>query len=223
MAQTVHTGTVLPWIFGFFHQIFFVRHRYVSGVLTILDNSHMYYWNVKPMSPNQPLNLPSACSHNRLLFVVEMDSDVVISNTLDWRQCAKSKEFRRFRHPRTYWKSLFFHTLLFLDLIGDVAFLCYEIQLGSFVAKNDTAISQYSFYLNNTWGQYAQCNQNVCFGGDERTVGREASLGFSADGGECSSNIDLGSWFSLRNTSECAANVTIPTTKLKNLFCLLVC
>ncbi len=42
--------------------------------------------------------------------------------------------------------------------------------------------------MNTTWGQYALCNNNVCAGGNDFSVGREAPTGIKPFGGQCTNN-----------------------------------
>jgi hypothetical protein len=65
---------------------------------------------------------------------------------------------------------------------------------------------------NTTWGQYALCNRGVCVGGDNNTIGHEATSGFTLGGGQCMLHNNIGDWYSFTAASQCAANVTVPST-----------
>jgi hypothetical protein len=77
----------------------------------------------------------------------------------------------------------------------------------SFLTGNDTVISHFEVIGNTTWGRYALCNRNVCEGGDQTTIGHEAAMGLTANGGQCRANPDVGEWYSLTNVTHCPAGV----------------
>jgi len=101
----------------------------------------------------------------------------------------------------------------FGTIVGDLYYICSAIQFpNSPIVANDTVVSQFDIYLNATWGQYALCNHNECVGGDNATVGHEATSGFTPFGGQCSMHTAIGDWFSLTQASMCGANATVPST-----------
>lgn len=74
----------------------------------------------------------------------------------------------------------------FATMIGDFAYICPVLLAGnSAFINNQTVISQWQMMVNTTWGQYALCNRDLCVGGDNVTVGREAAMGVGANGGQC--------------------------------------
>jgi hypothetical protein len=94
------------------------------------------------------------------------------------------------------------------DLVGDVFFVCTE----SVLTPEYKWLSQFELSVNNSWSQYAACNGNPphCEAGSVRLVGREAALALNPDyGGQCSSNDDIGSWFSLPAQAECPGSVPV--------------
>jgi hypothetical protein len=99
-------------------------------------------------------------------------------------------------------------------LIGDLFYICAALiaNPSSPIVANDTVVSTFRLNLNSTWGQYALCNHDSCVGGDDRTVGHEATSGFTVGGGQCMMHSAIGDWFSLTSSSMCAQNATVPST-----------
>jgi len=93
----------------------------------------------------------------------------------------------------------------FADLIGDTEYLCFAGNSGE-----DQLITQLVMRVNTSWGQYALCNNNECVGLNLFNVGREATLGLENDnGGQCTPNTVLGSWFSFPAAGECLDDSTM--------------
>lgn len=101
------------------------------------------------------------------------------------------------------------------SLIGDLFYICAALVANpnSPIVANNTVVSTFQIYLNSTWGQYALCNHDECVGGDNVTVGHEATSGFTVKGGQCTLHTNtIGDWYSLSAASQCAQNATTPTT-----------
>jgi hypothetical protein len=98
------------------------------------------------------------------------------------------------------------------SLIGDLYYICSALVANSPIAGNGTVISLLQIAANTTWGQYALCNHGICVGGDNVTVGHEATAGFTLGGGQCQQHNNIGDWYSLTAASQCAPNVTVPST-----------
>lgn len=98
------------------------------------------------------------------------------------------------------------------SLIGDLYYICSALLANSPIAGNGTVISLLQIAANTTWGQYALCNHGICVGGDNTTVGHEATAGFTLGGGQCQMHNNIGDWYSFTASSECAPNVTVPST-----------
>lgn len=98
------------------------------------------------------------------------------------------------------------------SLIGDLYYVCSALLAGSAISGTGTVISMLEVDGNTTWGQYALCNRGVCVGGDNNTIGHEATSGFTLGGGQCMLHNNIGDWYSFTAASQCAANVTVPST-----------
>ena len=57
--------------------------------------------------------------------------------------------------------------------------------------------------MNTQWGQYALCNDDICVGGKNFTVGHEGSFGLPPLGGQCRHNSEYGNWYSLSGAARC--------------------
>lgn len=98
------------------------------------------------------------------------------------------------------------------DALGDMAFFC------DIAGMDDSQmVTKFEVKANASWGQYAYClyagGKNVCFGHTGKHVGREGALGFG-DGdaqGQCSTNAQVGSWFSFPAEGECASGAALGT------------
>lgn len=98
------------------------------------------------------------------------------------------------------------------DGLGDVVFLCDE-QFAATVNGYNVA-TKWELEVDVRFGQYALCNgePGVCFGGNTKAVGRESSFGaVGKDGGKCSSNEGIGSWYSMPRGGECATGASVGT------------
>jgi hypothetical protein len=87
------------------------------------------------------------------------------------------------------------------DLLGDANFICLYGPNGYY-----QLISTYSVQVNSTWGQYALCNFHKCVSLNNLTVGREASVGLGANGGQCTPNVEIGNWYSFPEAGACPNN-----------------
>lgn len=88
------------------------------------------------------------------------------------------------------------------DALGDMAFFC---DLGM---DESGLVTKWSVEANASWGQYAFClfagGKNLCFGHTGKHVGREGPMGLGGPvQGQCSENLELGSWFSFPAEGEC--------------------
>jgi hypothetical protein len=98
------------------------------------------------------------------------------------------------------------------DALGDVVFLCDE----GFARKINgyNVASKWELEVDARFGQYALCNgePGVCFGGNQIAVGRESAFGaVGKDGGKCTANENIGSWYSMPRAGECAQGTSIGT------------
>jgi len=97
------------------------------------------------------------------------------------------------------------------DALGDMAFFC-DLSL-----DETQVVTHWAVEANNSWGQYGYClyvnGQNLCFGSTGHQVGRESALGLGegAVQGQCSSNEDVGSWFSLPGQGQCPLGAPVGT------------
>jgi len=105
----------------------------------------------------------------------------------------------RLHHPGDY--NLTNHNAA--DILGEAVFLC-QVVLGNRVSSSNY-LSLFSIVANHTWGVYTPCNKE-CVGGSLVLVGREASEGLKARGGQCADNENTGSWYSLTSQAECSQN-----------------
>jgi len=92
------------------------------------------------------------------------------------------------------------------DLLGDTAYVCYAHSFGV-----DSYITLFTISVNSSWGQYALCNEGICAGLNNHSVGREASYGVGYLGGQCSNNKLSGSWYSFNEVGECENGTTVGT------------
>mmetsp|Transcript_88366 Transcript_88366/g.247194 ORF Transcript_88366/g.247194 Transcript_88366/m.247194 type:complete len:445 (-) Transcript_88366:44-1378(-) len=103
------------------------------------------------------------------------------------------------------------------DALGDMAFTCAQGGAagspgGPGGGINGSIVSWWTVEVSRNFGQYAFCRfsrplrRNICFGGDARRVGRESPLGLGVGRlqGQCSPNLDVGSWFSFPAAGRCA-------------------
>eukprot|EP00933_Yihiella_yeosuensis_P054974 TRINITY_DN5359_c0_g1_i1.p1 TRINITY_DN5359_c0_g1~~TRINITY_DN5359_c0_g1_i1.p1 ORF type:complete len:437 (-),score=55.18 TRINITY_DN5359_c0_g1_i1:336-1646(-) len=95
------------------------------------------------------------------------------------------------------------------DALGDMGWFCeLDVDLTKLV-------THWKVEVNSSWGQYAYClyvaGANRCYGSTGQLVGRESALGLGrgAIQGQCSTNDDVGSWFSFPAEGECATDATI--------------
>lgn len=94
------------------------------------------------------------------------------------------------------------------DLVGDVFFVCTE----SVLTPEYQWLSQFELSVNTSWSSYAACNGDPphCDFGSRQLVGREAALSLSSDyAGQCTTNDDIGSWFSLPAAGECLGGSSV--------------
>jgi len=84
--------------------------------------------------------------------------------------------------------------------------VCYENTFGY-----DSYITLYTVSVNTSWGQYELCNNNSCAGLNHHSVGREASFGVGYLGGQCTSNVGDGNWYSFDVLAHCPNGTTVGT------------
>lgn len=101
------------------------------------------------------------------------------------------------------------------DALGDMAFMCETSQQG---ALQSNVVTWWQVDSSTSYGQYAYClfnlhHRNECFGGTTNKVGRESAQGAGLGHlqGQCSSNNDVGSWYSFPTAGECAAGTPVGT------------
>eukprot|EP01094_Clydonella_sp_ATCC50884_P017389 TRINITY_DN3015_c0_g1_i1.p2 TRINITY_DN3015_c0_g1~~TRINITY_DN3015_c0_g1_i1.p2 ORF type:complete len:442 (-),score=91.68 TRINITY_DN3015_c0_g1_i1:2749-4074(-) len=87
------------------------------------------------------------------------------------------------------------------DMLGDTAFICMTTDLD--MRPGSSWISKFIITTNTSWGQYGFCNNDACMGGNAWSVGREATTGLLAYGGQCQDLTNVGAWYSLREDAEC--------------------
>lgn len=101
------------------------------------------------------------------------------------------------------------------DALGDMAFMCEVTQQGA-LASN--VVTWWQVDSSTDYGQYAYClfnlhKRNECFGGTANKVGRESAQGAGKGHlqGQCSTNDDVGSWYSFPGAGECAVGKPVGT------------
>lgn len=96
------------------------------------------------------------------------------------------------------------------DALGDMAFTCQTGGAG-FSADTDNVVSRWSVEVSPDYGQYSHClydrvhHANVCVDNSGMKVGRESAeaFGSGALAGQCTPNLDVGSWYSLPAKGQC--------------------
>mmetsp|Transcript_32612 Transcript_32612/g.75782 ORF Transcript_32612/g.75782 Transcript_32612/m.75782 type:complete len:405 (-) Transcript_32612:135-1349(-) len=91
------------------------------------------------------------------------------------------------------------------DALGDMLFTCGTGTSGG----AGRLIVRYVVMANSSWGQFNQCQydgvRNYCTGTFGREVGRGTpeGLGGKVRGGQCTDNLDVGSWYSFPKEGQC--------------------
>eukprot|EP01103_Thecamoeba_quadrilineata_P009079 TRINITY_DN1878_c0_g1_i2.p1 TRINITY_DN1878_c0_g1~~TRINITY_DN1878_c0_g1_i2.p1 ORF type:complete len:315 (-),score=47.78 TRINITY_DN1878_c0_g1_i2:26-832(-) len=156
----------------------FIETHTSNNQTTITD-----YTNFTPMDiPSDIFDLPSVCLGTGLICPKGPVTDLLVY---------------MFHTPQDY--SL--GNMNAADLLGDANFVCVYGPNGKY-----DLVSAIMVQVNATWGQYQLCNYKYCSGLNDYLVGREAPTGLTPDGGECTPNEEVGSWYSFPNNGQCADN-----------------
>jgi hypothetical protein len=104
------------------------------------------------------------------------------------------------------------------DALGDMAFTCATDGSG-LGDGSSSVVTLWEVEVSLSYGQYGYClynhvaHSNYCLGGTGQKVGRESAngLGFGHLQGQCSPNLDVGSWFSFPSHGHCGKAQRIGT------------